>query len=272
MAFITFAGDTTPSLADLDTNFAKCIEYIPASSIAVLPASPPLTNTGNQVATMAAVRQLGHNVASIVATSTTATLTASAVGTLQNLNGSAAYTVTLPAASALPAGTAISFVGNTTNEAAVTLSRAGTDTITADGVTTLTSVLIYPGMVCDLISNGASGWVYVGTRRRFIATWTNTLPGVSTAVSATHGLGVIPALAWVEFEVLTANNGYSVGDRLKLYQANGASFFGTDAFATSTTIGFTTGSTGFFCSPKTGGNPGAAVTAANFRYRLRAEV
>ena len=270
MAFITFAGDTTPSLADLDANFAKCLEY--AGGVALLPAEPPLSSTGAQVASMGAVRKLGRSVASIATRTGAATLTASDVGALQNLTGSSAYTLTLPAASALPAGTAIAFAGNTTGDVAVTLARAGTDTITADGVATLTSVAIYPGMVCELISNGASGWVYVGTRRRFIAAWTTTLPGLNTSVSATHGLGVTPGLAWVEFEVVTVNNGYSVGDRAKLYQTNSASFFGTDAFATPTTVGFTTGSTGFFVSPKAGGNPATAVTAANWRYRLRAEV
>lgn len=270
MAFITFSGDTTPSLADLDANFAKCVEY--NAGVATLAASPALTNTGNQVATMQAVRQLGGSFASVVTQTTTATLTSSAVGTLQNLTGSTAYTVTLPAASAFPAGTAIAFTGATTADAGVTLARAGTDTINDGGVTGLTSIVIYPGMDGELVSNGSNAWFWVGARRRFIAAWTTTLPGINTAVTATHGLGTTPALAWVEFDVATANNGYSVGDRAKLYQANGSSFFGTDAYATSTTIGFTTGSTGFFVGPKGGGNPATAVTAANWRYRLRAEV
>lgn len=271
MAFITFSGDTTPSLADLDANFAKCLEYVPASGTATLAASPALTNTGNQVATMQAVRQLGRSFASIVTQTTTATLTSTAVGTLQNLTGSTAYTVTLPAASAFPAGTAIGFVGNTTVDTGVTLSRAGTDTITADGVNSLTSVAIYPGMVCDLISNGSNAWFYVGTRRRFIQAWQSSLPGVNTAVGVTHGLGLTPRFYGVEFEVVTANNGYAVGERAPLYQSNGASFYGTDALATNGIVVITTGSGGFFVSPRTGGNP-VAVTAANWRYRMWAEV
>jgi hypothetical protein len=271
MAFITFSGDTTPSLADLDANFAKCLEYVPASGTATLAASPALTNTGNQVATMQAVRQLGRAVSTVVQQSGAVTLTTAAVGTLQSLAGSTAYTVTLPSASAFPAGTAIAFVGNTQNDLAVTLARAGTDTITADGINSLTSVAIYPGMVCDLISNGTNGWIYVGTRRRFIQTWVSGLPGTSTAVAASHPLGVRPRFCGVEFDVATANNGYNVGDRPTLYQANGASFFGTDTRPESIQIIMTTGSTGFFVSPAGGGNP-VAVTGTQWRYRMWAEV
>lgn len=271
MAFTTFSGNTTPSLADLDANFAKALEYVAASSTVTLPASPALTNTGNQVATMQAVRQLGHAVASVATLTTTATLTSTAVGTLQNLTGSTAYTVTLPAASAFPAGTPVSFVGNTTNDVAVTLSRSGTDTISADGATTLTSVAIYAGMVCDLISNGTNGWIYAGTRRRFIQTWVSGLPGVSTAVAASHPLGVRPRITGVEFDVATANNGYNVGDRQTLYQANGSSFFGTDTRADIIQIIMTTGSAGFFVGPAGGGNP-VAVTGTQWRYRMWAEV
>lgn len=270
MAFVTFSGDTTPSLADLDANFAKCIEQ--DAGVALLSASPALTNTGNQVATMQAVRQLGMAVRSIATKTTTATLTAADVGTLQLLTGSSAYTVTLPAASALPAGTSIAFVGAGV-DVAITLARAGTDTITDGSVTGLTSIATYAGMDFVLVSNGSNGWVYFGSRRRFVSAWTATLPAANTATAFTHGLGTKPTSVRMEADCTTTNLSFAVGDRIEPISNLGTFGFRPQitSGATSVTLVASNQAAPWSAIPATGGVT-TTLTNSSWRYRVIAEV
>lgn len=234
----------------------------------------PITNNGTAPASTAFVRAAGGGFAGITSRTAAATLTVSDANKLQVWAGTTAATLTLPAASAIPAGMLIEFVGTGSTMAALTVSRAGTDTI-SDGDANLTSlVFAQPGFGFALVSNGSNGWTYVGPRRRYESAWTATLPAASTATSFTHSLGVIPRLAGMVMECTTADASYAVGDRVTgVLQVNSTNAYllPLNPVVTGTTLIVPRTPNGIYVIPKTGGGE-AIVTLASWRYRVWAEV
>lgn len=83
-----------------------------------------------------------------------ASLTTAAVGTLVTTIGT--FTLTMPAANAVPSGSAIHFrnIGN----GVVTVACAGADWINGGNGSQPTSILLQPGATLTLASNGANAW------------------------------------------------------------------------------------------------------------------
>lgn len=233
----------------------------------------PITNNGTAPASTAFVRLLGLARASLpTALTAAATLTATAAGTQQLWSGTSAATITLPAASAVPAGQAIEFLGSGATMAVATISRAGTDTI-LDGEVSITSVQItQAGTSFHLVSNGSNGWRYVGPRRRYESAWTATLP--ATAASFTHGLGVAPRFVRIIAECTTADGSFAVGDRVQPQTATTGFLMNAGLTWSATTITVSTGNNGapWHTVPKTGAATNYTMTVASWRYRVEAEV
>jgi hypothetical protein len=235
-----------------------------------------IANNGTAAASTAFVRLLGLARASLpTALTAAATLTATAAGTQQLWSGTSAATITLPAASAVPAGQAIEFLGSGATMAVATISRAGTDTI-LDGEVSITSVQItQPGTSFQLVSNGSNGWRYVGPRRRYESAWTATLPASSTATTFTHGLGTTPRRAYVLAECTTADGSFAVGDRIEPF-VNPVVGSGwtqpVQMVMTSTSAVLATSNGGsWFSVPKTGG-AAVGLTPASWKYRVVVDV
>lgn len=235
----------------------------------------PITNNGTAPASTAFVRLVGLARASLPAALTAAaTLTASAAGTQQLWSGTTAATITLPAASAVPAGQAIEFLGSGAAMAVATIARAGTDTILDGEAASLISVQItQPGTAFHLVSNGSNGWRYVGPRRRFESAWTATLPAASTATTFTHGLGTTPRHARIEAECTTADGTFAVGDRLEPQTCNPTAWIPCPFVRTSASVILVSGNnaTPWQAVPKTGGGP-VVLTSSSWKYRITAEV
>jgi len=243
---------------------------LPATATATTPA---IADNDTSVATGAFVRLVGPARASIVARSAAATLTAADASTLQLCSGATAYTLTLPAASAVPAGFPIEFVSSAT--VPVTISRAGTDTInglTAAALTTMS--LDSAGEGATLVSNGSNAWVFVSEpgRRTYESAWTATLPAASTATTFTHGLGAAPRYARIMAECAAADGTFAVGDRVMPWTGTLSGFAAPPSFVFNTTsLILTTTNTSWYAVPKTGGAE-VILTAASWRYKVFGEV
>lgn len=106
---------------------------------------------------------------------------------------------------------------------------------------------------------------------RYESAWTNTLPGLSTAISANHKLGLIPKVANLVLECITADGTFAVGEQ-SAFDTFGGSYTrntqnpirsrNTVVFGTSSASAFgTLGSTGSIFTP----------VAANWKYKFTAE-
>lgn len=245
---------------------------VPTWSSAPAVTTQAIGTNSTAAASTAFVRAIGPARSAIVNQTTTATLTASAIGSLQVWAGTSAATITLPAASAVPAGLAIEFVGSGASMAAATISRAGADTI-ADGDASLTSLQItQPGAVFGLVSDGTSTWRYVGPRRRYESAWTTNMPTSGAATAFTHGLGVTPRVVSLIAECVTADAGYASGERTaNVTQSNGA-WEPTIGLITTPTQVVVSAIAGPYRVPSRTGGSAVAITTASWRYRVAAEV
>lgn len=95
-----------------------------------------------------------------------------------------------------------------------------------------------------------------------------TLPGISTAVSATHNIGIkvglIPA-TWLE--CVTADIGYAVGDRIRnINGTNGTYAFALPLTNSAYTVGFATANGVAISVQNKAGGTNVAPTAANWKY------
>ncbi|BBL57012.1 phage tail fiber domain-containing protein [Methylomonas koyamae] len=106
---------------------------------------------------------------------------------------------------------------------------------------------------------------------RFTSAWTNTLPGINTTISATHKLGVMPDIAYLDVECITADITYSVGEQVVFSSFAGSYARNTDEpWKNKTTVGFTTGGTTAFGGINKSGTV-VTPTAANWKYRFVAQ-
>ena len=121
--------------------------------------TPPLFDYGPALATTEFVRRAGGNYRGFTSLTAAATLTTAAVGTLVTTIGE--FTLTMPAANAVPAGGAIHFrnIGN----AVVTVVCAGADAINGGNGNMPTSIALQPGATLELTGNGANAWWAAGS-------------------------------------------------------------------------------------------------------------
>lgn len=115
--------------------------------------TPPQFDNTKALATTEYVMRSGGSYRGFTSLTSAATLTAAAVGTLVSTIG--AFTVTLPASSALPSGSAIHFrnIGN----GIVTVACIGGDGINV-GPSQVANIALQPGATLELVSNGATVW------------------------------------------------------------------------------------------------------------------
>lgn len=127
-----------------------------------LGATPAQFDTSKRLATMEALQRALGNMQGGVDLNTATALTAADVGKAYLCYGGTGFAITLPASSACPPGAVIEIASYLTVGNAVTVNRAGADTIygNATGVTSLT---INPGESVRLV-NSATGnrWVITG--------------------------------------------------------------------------------------------------------------
>lgn len=242
---------------------------LPATATAT---TQPITDNDTSVATGAFVRLVGPARASIVSRAAAATLTAADASTLQLCSGATAFTLTLPAASAVPAGFPIEFVSSAT--ATITISRAGTDTINGLTATALTALTLdNAGDGCVLVSNGNNAWVFVSEpgRRTYESAWTATLPATNAVTSFTHGLGATPRFAWMLAECTTADAGYAVGDRVMPLPAS-SQVLTQQIAMTPTALVLLSANNGspWFTIPKTGG-ANISLVLTSWKYKVLCE-
>jgi hypothetical protein len=118
-------------------------------------------------------------------TATGATFTNADVGSLKRFNVATSNSHTLPAANSLAAGQAISFIN--IGAGAVTINRAGTDTLNGCNLSAATSLRLNKGESVQLMSDGAAVWFIANSSVAFLGapqTWQNLL--VSRALNATY--------------------------------------------------------------------------------------
>lgn len=132
---------------------------------------------------------------------------------------------------------------------------------------------VYVGQV-TVASNVVTAITWYALNGRYVAPWTATLPGASTAVSFDHNIGTteIYGPRDAEIECSSASQGYAVGDRIG---GSGMSTFGNGysphaiTLTGPNTCQFATGGTNSWYGPPKAGGTTAGLTVGNFRYRVR---
>ena len=207
LSFVDAAGTTTYASFGADFSGANKITYVTSpqagSKISLQVAGAergsltdtaatmtvPLTlpaqavsASGNVAATAGLVRAMGAAVNGVSGVTGAATLTSSAIGVLQVMSGTS-YTLTLPAASAVPAGAGIpvEHVGS----GVIALGCQGTDTIQEDGTAGITFLNLLPGDNGYVYSNGTGVW-YSFIDRTNCGTYTPTYSSVTAGLTITN--------------------------------------------------------------------------------------
>ncbi|MDF2792323.1 MAG: hypothetical protein K0S85_76 [Pseudomonas orientalis] len=119
----------------------------------------PIFDNSKSVATTEFVMRAAGNYRGFTSLTTATTLTASAVGTLVSTIGT--FTITLPAAGALPSGGSIHF--RNIGGGVVTVVCVGADLINAGNFNQPNSIALQPGATLVLTSNGVAAWWAEGT-------------------------------------------------------------------------------------------------------------
>ena len=121
--------------------------------------TPALFDNTKSVATTEYVMRSMGNYRGFTSLTKAATLTADAVGTLVSTIGS--FTLTLPAASSLPAGGSIHF--RNIGGGIVTVVCVGADLINAGNFNQPNNIVLQPGSTLQVTSNGAAAWWAAGS-------------------------------------------------------------------------------------------------------------
>ncbi|WP_433770904.1 phage tail protein [Pseudomonas putida] len=201
----------------------------------------PLFDNTKSLATTEYVMRAAGNYRGFTSLTSATTLTAAAVGTVVTVIG--AFNVNLPATSAVPSGSAISFRNIGTG--VVNVVCAGTDTINGGTTNQLASIALQPGATLELVGNGATAWWADGSAQlqygkvfgftpdqfdnskllttaefvqRALGSYSAFVPlGISTALTAAHvGNFIAPTVAGLTF-TLPATAGLRAGSKIKLY-------------------------------------------------------
>lgn len=106
----------------------------------------------------------------------------------------------------------------------------------------------------------------------WVGLFTTPLPGLGVVVSQNHNLGGTPSQVGYEFECVTADGGYVVGDRVvgPIAGDDGAATYVQNTNSSRRTVGFTTATAiSRFSNKATGARQNAAT--ASWKYRLTAK-
>ena len=108
---------------------------------------------------------------------------------------------------------------------------------------------------------------------RYESTFTNTLPAAGVSTSFNHNLGIYPRYYDYEFECITAEGGFAVGDRIKFISGNSSgTLIAMTPRVTTKTLAFTAASTASVYSVMNGtGGTLFGLTLANWKYRAVVE-
>ena len=151
----------------------------------------------------------------------------------------------------------LSDAGVTFNDSSVQPTALTTGTQTIAGAKTFSSAVTIPA------ANGISGLTITTSQ-------TTPLPGVATAMSYTHGLGVIPVSAELEIVCLTAELGYSIGDVVTPFTTPNASYVSPfSILKNSTIVRAATGNSVAFNVINNSTGVATACTAANWAWRFK---
>ncbi|WLG69328.1 phage tail protein [Pseudomonas brassicacearum] len=120
--------------------------------------TPPLFDNTKSLATTEYVMRSSGNYRGFTSLTSATTLTASAVGTVVTTIG--AFAITMPAASALPAGGAIHF--RNIGSGVVTVNCTGADSINS-GAGQITSIELQVGATLTMTANGVNAWWAAGS-------------------------------------------------------------------------------------------------------------
>lgn len=148
----------------------------------------------------------------------------------------------------------VGWVGNAGGTAAVRANRVYVGE-GATSATAVTAMVAYP-------YNGLA-----------VSPWVTGLPATSSLTTWAHNLGVQPSRVVVELECVTADGGFSVGDRLATDRGvvgdNGSSFVGPTLTARRLAVVMSTASYASFraLSPSSGGTL-QTLTAGSWKFRL----
>lgn len=126
------------------------------TNIVQSPESIAAATLSTQAAQLGQVQIAQLGAATVYTLSTSTTLTSAAIGSHNEIT--AAVATTLPAASSVGQGRAISFRSTI---AGATVLRAGTDTISTGNGAAITSMTLNAGDFATLYSNGSNGWYLV---------------------------------------------------------------------------------------------------------------
>lgn len=150
-----FSTTGTATLANLAVSGMATFTTLSVSTLINVPTASQFDNS-TRAASTAFVKTQSGNFSGFQNITSATTLTAANAGMLHYCAGSAAYTVTLPSASAVSAGTTIVVV--IASAYTITLSRAGTDLIYA-GTTSMSTLAMSNAATVEVVSDGISKWV-----------------------------------------------------------------------------------------------------------------
>jgi len=170
-------------------------------------------DSSTKLATDAFVQRALGNFQTFVAYTASQTLTASQSGSVVNFWGGSASTITLPSAAAMPVGGVFLF-NNTSSSAAVTITRAGSDTILANGGNT--GVVLQPGDNLLVTAVGGTQWVATGGSAQ--------LPFSGTAQLTSGGVVGVVRKAYMYVSSASASANFTA-DEIVTETALGGCFF-----------------------------------------------
>ncbi|VWB98584.1 hypothetical protein [Burkholderia lata] len=170
-------------------------------------------DSSTKLATDAFVQRALGNFQTFVAYTANQTLTASQSGSVVNFWGGSASTITLPSVASMPAGGAFLF-NNTSATAAVTIARAGSDTILANGGNT--SIILQPSDNLLITAVGGTQWISTGGSAQ--------LPYAGTAQRASGGVVGAVRNASMSVSAVSASATFTA-DEIVVETALGGGFF-----------------------------------------------
>ncbi|WP_175878911.1 hypothetical protein [Burkholderia sp. BCC0097] len=219
----------------------------------------PQFDNGTKLATTAFVQRALGNFQNFYAYQNSQTLIAAQAGSLIDFWGSSAATFTLPAATAMPTSGMLYFINS--GSAAVTVSRAGTDTILNTGGST--NVVLNPGdSLLIATTNGPGQWIAIGGTA---AIQFNPLV-VAPATQSQHAMQLGQAVGrLLNIRVITASGTYTptAGTNSVVVRAIGGGGAGGGAAANSSSqiSAGSGGASGSYAEARyTSGFSGVAVT------------
>lgn len=212
----------------------------------------------------AAVRRLAG--AKVTTISAATALTEDQAGIILVNAAGAGFNVTLPTTPVLPA-CKFTFVRIDTASANSVSINAGS----GDNVEGVASLGLGLSTRMSLIFDGTHAWYRNITPAKISEYYESAEITVATAVSVSHGLSGTPTLMQAVLRCKTTDLGYAVGDEVDVVVGGDAAGENIVAvWSNSTTLGLSVRVTTINIEQKAGGLSPAQITAANWKFVLRA--